>query len=67
MSARLAVAPDVQPVDRGTPRVGERRDRRPQQSFPELPQRDGRKREPAHSPESETESPDGEHRIDIRV
>ena len=66
MSVQRAVEPDVRPVERGLYQIGERRERTPKQPFPDVPERDGKKRETERdAPKSGT--PDPERRIDIRV
>jgi hypothetical protein len=68
MSTQYAIEPDVRPIDRGLPRIGERRERAPRQPFPDLPEREGsQKRKPAPDAELEDETPDRERHIDIRV
>lgn len=67
MSVQRAVDPDVRPVDRGIYQISERRERAPKQPFPELPERDGRKREREHGSDADRPTPENGHRIDIRV
>ena len=68
MSVQRAVEPGVRPVDRGVYQISERRERAPKQPFPELPERDGRKREPKGDTDPERQPGELEHHhIDICV
>ena len=66
MSVQSTASPEVRPLERGIYQIGERRERAPKQPFPDVPERDGKKREPERdAPKSDTLDP--ERRIDIRV